>query len=139
MLRQCWQHRNDTSVMPVSRHWHETKTTPTSKEYISFNLDKMDNFFKFWPKFWKIIIFGQNLKNHHFCQNDKSSIFAKFWKIVFLAKIWKNINFCCKLKNHHYWQKFEKSSFLVKFEKVSVSFQCCQHYNTETTLVSLVL
>ena len=83
------------------------------------------------------------MKNHHFLPNfEKSSFWQKFEK---------NINFGCKLKNHQFLQnlknhpfllKFENSSFyqdfIVKFEKLAVSFQCCQHYNTEKTLVSLV-
>ena len=99
-------------------------------------------------------ILAKILKNHHFLQKFEKSSFLPKWKII---KFWKIIIFCQNLKNHQFWPKFEKSSFfeifwkminfgqnlknhhfLTKFENFSICivlFQCCQHYNTVTTLV----
>ena len=111
MLRQCCQH---------SRHWH-------SRHWCCSVENTHDTSIASWFRqrlrdynYWLVAIPSTFFQKSSFLPKfEKSSIFAKFWKII---------NFCQILKNHHFLTKFEKiiifgknlknHHFLPKFEKI---------------------
>ena len=78
---------------------------------------------------FRVVIFGQNLKNHQFWLKFEKSIFAKNLYLnpsSYGPPIQKIINFGQNLKYHQFWLKYEKSFFFCKkIEKSSLCKNIC--------------